>query len=117
VVPPKGWKARKDNYKNLDFTIPHPIEQIVSGKDGYYELIYLQRESRPLTKYHKLVESFDKMTEGKTPLELEKMVSNNFNIFNVNFYKNFHPQKNFFFQPKPKLIFFWGQKKVNFFFL
>ncbi len=75
VIPPKRWKARKDNYKNLELVIPHPIEQIVSGKEGYYELFYLTRESRTLSKYEKLVESYDKITEGLKPEEVEKLVS------------------------------------------
>lgn len=79
-MPPKSWKARKDEYKNLDFTIPHPIEQIVSGKEGFYEVVNLQRESRLLSKYKKLVESFDKITDNKTPVEVEKKVSK-YNIF------------------------------------
>jgi hypothetical protein len=54
--------------------VPHPIEQIVTGKEGLYEVILLQRESRHLTKYKKLVENFDKITEDKKPIEVEKLV-------------------------------------------
>ncbi len=75
IVPPKGYKARKDDYKDLDFIVPHPIEQIVGGKDGNFELVLLQRESRALSKYAKLVGTYDKNTEKKKPLEIEKMVS------------------------------------------
>lgn len=75
-MPPKGWKARKDNYKEIDFVVPHPIEQVVSGRDGFYEVVNLQRESRALTKYKKLVEGFDKLTENKKHSEVEKMVNN-----------------------------------------
>jgi hypothetical protein len=59
----------------LDFVVPHPIEQIVGGKDGNFELVLLQRESRSLSKYAKLVGSYDKITENKKPIEIEKMVS------------------------------------------
>ena len=81
MVPPIGWKARKDNYEKLDFIIPHPIEQIVTGKDGFYELFLLQRESRLLSKYEKLVESFDKITDNKKPCDVEKLVSRIYNLF------------------------------------
>jgi hypothetical protein len=74
-VPPKWFKARKDDYKNIDFVVPHPIEQIVCGKDGLYELILLQRESRSLAKYEKLVKVYDKDTESKQPIDIEKKVS------------------------------------------
>ncbi len=76
VVPPKCWKARKDDYKNIEFSIPQPIEQIITGKDGFYELFLLQRESRPLSKYKKSVECFDKITDNKKTVEIEKLVSN-----------------------------------------
>jgi hypothetical protein len=59
--------------------VPRPIEQIVSGKDGVYELINLQRESRMLSKYKKLVEGFDKYLGNKYE-EIEKKV-NLFNLF------------------------------------
>jgi|LauGreDrversion4_2_1035121.scaffolds.fasta_scaffold1423067_1 hypothetical protein len=74
VVPPQGWNPRKDKYKNLEFCIPYPIEQIVTGNSGIYEVFLIQRESRSLTKYKKLVESFDSLTQKKTPLEIEKLV-------------------------------------------
>ncbi len=74
IVPPKNWKARKDNYTNLEFIIPSPIEQIVTGAAGLFEVILIQRESRSLTKYKKLVETFDKLTDEKTPLQIERMV-------------------------------------------
>jgi hypothetical protein len=73
-VPPKSYKPRKDNYKNLEFTIPYPIEQVITGTSGMYEIILLQKEARSLSKYRKLVEGFDGLTENKTPLEIEKLV-------------------------------------------
>ena len=53
--------------------MPRPIEQIISGKGGIYELINLQRESRILTKYKKLVEVHDKYFT-KNIEEMEKKV-------------------------------------------
>ena len=41
---------------------------------GVYEVFLIQRESRSVSKYRKLVESFDELTEGKSPLEIEKLV-------------------------------------------
>jgi hypothetical protein len=77
VVPPKGFKARKDDYKDIDFIVPHPIEQIVGGKDGLFDLILLQRESRSLSKYAKLVKGYDKENENREPIDIEKKVSKN----------------------------------------
>ena len=73
-MSPKNYKARKDHYANLEFTIPSPIEQIVTGSGGLFEVVLIQRESRSLTKYKKLVECFDKLTEEKNHLQIEKMV-------------------------------------------
>ena len=65
-----------DQYKNLDFTIPGPIEQIVSGNNGIYEMVYLQRESRSLSRYEKLVDCFDKSYDPNKLIDLEKKVRN-----------------------------------------
>lgn len=74
VIPPKGFVARKAGYKNLNMTVPHPIEQIVNGSNGFYELLLLQKESRPFAKFSKVVEGFDKLSEGKEPIDVEKLV-------------------------------------------
>jgi len=59
----------------LEFIIPSPIEQIVTGVAGLFEVVLIQRESRTLTKYKKLVETFDKLTDEKTPLQIERLVN------------------------------------------
>lgn len=73
-MPPKGYKPRKDLYKNLEFTIPHPIEQIVNGQNGIYDLVLFQTESKTLTKYQKIVEGYEKIIENKNQLEIEEIV-------------------------------------------
>ena len=73
-MPPSDFKPRKDNYKNLEFTIPNPIEQIINGNSGIYEAIFIQREKRSLSRYRKLVQPFDKIVEGKNIEEIEKLV-------------------------------------------
>jgi hypothetical protein len=58
----------------LEFTIPYPIEQVVTGTSGIYEVFLIQREARSLSKYKKLVESFDNLTNNKSTLEIERLV-------------------------------------------
>ena len=76
IIPPKGYKARRDGYKYLDFTIPNPIEQIINGQNGIYDLILLQTESKTLSKYQKVVEGSEKIIENKNSLEIEEIVIN-----------------------------------------
>jgi hypothetical protein len=73
IIPPRGWKAR-DDYTNLNFNISNPIEQVVNGSSGLYEVILIQKESRSLAKYKKLVIDYDKLTEGKSMTEIEQLV-------------------------------------------
>ncbi|XP_030375716.1 probable lysine-specific demethylase 4B isoform X6 [Scaptodrosophila lebanonensis] len=50
VVPPPEWVPRKSGYSDLDalnVTIPAPICQVVTGKQGYYQQINIQK--KPLT--------------------------------------------------------------------
>ena len=72
VVPPKEWKARSTSYEQENFTIKSPIEQIVNGKSGIYELIYIQRESRSLTRYKKLLSPLDKLSDNQNLEAVEK---------------------------------------------
>jgi len=65
----------------LDFTIPKPIEQIINGRDGIYELIYLQKESRSFSRYKKLVEVFDKNFDEEKLIDYEKKVMFFFTFF------------------------------------
>ena len=74
IVPPKGYKARKDGYKHLDFTIPNPIEQIINGQNGIYDVILLQTDPKALTKYQKVVEGSEWIIENKKDLEIEEIV-------------------------------------------
>ncbi|TDG43300.1 hypothetical protein AWZ03_010272 [Drosophila navojoa] len=50
VVPPAEWVPRRSGYADLDalnVTIPAPICQVVTGKQGYYQQINIQK--KPLT--------------------------------------------------------------------
>lgn len=50
VVPPPEWVPRRSGYADLDalnVTIPAPICQVVTGKQGYYQQINIQK--KPLT--------------------------------------------------------------------
>ncbi|XP_068147962.1 probable lysine-specific demethylase 4B isoform X6 [Drosophila tropicalis] len=50
VVPPVEWVPRRSGYADLDalnVTIPAPICQVVTGKQGYYQQINIQK--KPLT--------------------------------------------------------------------
>ncbi|XP_037806126.1 serine-rich adhesin for platelets-like isoform X4 [Lucilia sericata] len=50
VVPPPEWVPRKSGYNDLDalkITIPAPICQVVTGKQGLYQQINIQK--KPLT--------------------------------------------------------------------
>lgn len=58
----------------MDFTIPHPIEQIINGNNGIYDLIYIQREAKLLSKYKKAALNNEKVVENKKPIEIEKLV-------------------------------------------
>lgn len=79
VIPPKGYTARRTGYANLALTVPNPIEQIISGSNGFYELLLLQKESMTLNKFNKEVKALDRISDNKKPVEVEKLV--NFVVF------------------------------------
>ena len=92
MIPPPCYKARKAGYEDLDFTVKskfccyfnyvdskstflEPIEQNVHGNKGVYELVYFVKESKSLERFKKQATDFDKLIEGKSPEELERLVS------------------------------------------
>lgn len=49
MIPPKEWVPRKEGYNidSLDITIPSPICQVVTGKQGLFQQINIQK--KPMT--------------------------------------------------------------------
>ncbi|XP_048585071.1 lysine-specific demethylase 4C isoform X2 [Nematostella vectensis] len=43
IIPPKGWIARRD-YDNVNVDIPAPIQQVVTGTQGLYQLFNVQKK-------------------------------------------------------------------------
>ncbi|EGI67876.1 Putative lysine-specific demethylase 4B [Acromyrmex echinatior] len=59
VIPPPEWVPRKKGYNldELDLTIPAPICQVVTGKQGLYQQINIQKKSMTVQEYSKLANS------------------------------------------------------------
>ncbi|CAK9829138.1 Probable lysine-specific demethylase 4B [Anthophora retusa] len=59
VIPPPEWVPRKGGYnlEDLDLTIPAPICQVVTGKQGLYQQINIQKKSMTVQEYSKLANS------------------------------------------------------------
>ncbi|OXU30586.1 hypothetical protein TSAR_010232 [Trichomalopsis sarcophagae] len=59
VIPPPEWIARKNGYNmdNINLTIPAPICQVVTGKQGLYQQINIQKKSMSVQEYEKLANS------------------------------------------------------------
>lgn len=59
IVPPPEWKPRAIGYdlKDIQIQIPAPICQVVTGKQGLYQQINIQKRPMTVTEYHKLASS------------------------------------------------------------
>ncbi|KAK4878252.1 hypothetical protein RN001_010758 [Aquatica leii] len=59
VIPPPEWVPRKSGYKldQLDVVIPAPICQVVTGKQGLYQQINIQKKAMTVQQYHDLATS------------------------------------------------------------
>ncbi|XP_015122573.1 lysine-specific demethylase 4A isoform X2 [Diachasma alloeum] len=59
VIPPPEWVPRKSGYnvESMDLTIPAPICQVVTGKQGLYQQINIQKKSMTIQEYEKLANS------------------------------------------------------------
>ncbi|CAH0548665.1 unnamed protein product [Brassicogethes aeneus] len=59
VIPPPEWVPRKHGYdiENLNVTIPAPICQVVTGKQGLYQQINIQKKAMTVQQYRDLANS------------------------------------------------------------
>ncbi|KAF7988156.1 hypothetical protein HCN44_007650 [Aphidius gifuensis] len=59
VIPPPEWVPRKDGYNldKLDMIIKAPICQVVTGKQGLYQQINIQKKAMTVQEYEKLANS------------------------------------------------------------
>lgn len=59
VVPPPEWVPRKSGYElnDLEVTIPAPICQVVTGKQGLYQQINIQKRAMTVQQYAELANS------------------------------------------------------------
>ncbi|XP_037948408.1 probable lysine-specific demethylase 4A [Teleopsis dalmanni] len=59
VVPPREWVPRKSGYDidHINMLIPNPILQLVSGKQGQYQVINMQKRSMTLKDFKAEAES------------------------------------------------------------
>lgn len=59
VIPPPEYVPRKSGYEidDLNVNIPAPIEQIVSGKQGIYQQINVQKRPMTVRQFQELTQS------------------------------------------------------------
>ncbi|CAG9815127.1 unnamed protein product [Phaedon cochleariae] len=59
VIPPPEWVPRKSGYnvEDLDISIPSPICQVVTGKQGLYQQINIQKKAMTVKQYQELANS------------------------------------------------------------
>lgn len=60
IIPPKEWIPRKNGYDNLDdlnITIPAPICQVVTGKQGRYQQVNIQKKPLTVSQFKELAET------------------------------------------------------------
>uniref|UniRef100_A0A4W3HJQ1 [histone H3]-trimethyl-L-lysine(9) demethylase n=1 Tax=Callorhinchus milii TaxID=7868 RepID=A0A4W3HJQ1_CALMI len=57
VIPPKGWKPRR-NYDNIDnLIIPAPIQQMVTGQSGLFTQYNIQKKPMTVLEFRRLANS------------------------------------------------------------
>lgn len=55
-------------------TLVEPIEQNVSGSNGLYELMYFERDSRPIDRFQKAGAEQERFVKTSTENGVEKLV-------------------------------------------
>eukprot|EP01041_Mallomonas_annulata_P001920 gene1920-3728_t len=65
IVPPRGWFTRNYDLDKLNFTIPTPIRQLVSGKPGIHHVDLIELKEMSIQEY------YDFATRNSCTLDLE----------------------------------------------
>ncbi|KAB7495545.1 putative lysine-specific demethylase 4B, partial [Armadillidium nasatum] len=71
IIPPPEWKPRKSGYnlEDLDLTIPAPICQVVTGKQGVFQQINIQKKPMTVKEFEALANSPRYKTPKNTSYE------------------------------------------------
>ena len=64
VVPPKGWKPRKEPYEHVDVTVVKPVRQHVTGKKGIYRTMLVESREMDMWRGFK---RYAELKERKAP--------------------------------------------------
>lgn len=83
MIPPPEWKPRKNGYdiQNMSISIPAPICQVVTGKQGLYQQINIQKKSLTIQQFRDLALSERYQTPRHFDYEdLERKVSDRLSI-------------------------------------
>ena len=65
VIPPKQWQPNQIKYSDLEFPIPCPILQLISGSQGVYQMYNIQKKPTNFKSFQKLTAT-DKYKSPKT---------------------------------------------------
>lgn len=59
VIPPPEWKPRKNGYdlETIPVTIPAPICQVVTGKQGLYQQINIPKKALSIKQFAELAKT------------------------------------------------------------
>ncbi|CAF4939955.1 unnamed protein product [Pieris macdunnoughi] len=71
VIPPPEWVPRRNGYdlEDLNITIPSPICQVVTGKQGLFQQINIQKKSMTVKQFSVLANSAKYCTPRHTSFE------------------------------------------------
>ncbi|BET00076.1 jmjN domain [Nesidiocoris tenuis] len=71
IIPPPEWVPRKEGYdvSKINITIPAPICQVVTGKQGLYQQINITKKSISVPEYQKMASSAQYCTPHHSDFE------------------------------------------------
>ena len=74
IIPPKSWSPCKDkDVESRDFILKRPIEQTVTGKQGFYQALQLVRKEMSVQEeYGPLAKDPSNQPKGSTTDEVER---------------------------------------------
>lgn len=69
IIPPRGWKPTSAKYENMNFEVPKPIKQHVTGSKGIYQSVHVEQKGMSLQEFKAMAN----LKENLAPIQVDTL--------------------------------------------
>ncbi|GAQ81425.1 protein with JUMONJI domain [Klebsormidium nitens] len=69
IIPPRGWKPTSAKYETMNFDVPKPIRQHVTGSKGIYQSVHVEQKGISLQDFKAMAN----LKENMAPIQVDTL--------------------------------------------